>query len=132
MSPTLQRIRDRWEAARRSRVLPLVLVAGVVAAASTLVPHVPHERAVALRLDDAASVTAVDVEWTPADGDGEAAQGGAWHFPPGKAPIEIVAQVRLPDGRYRLDATVERGDARTTVHRAVTLGDADRITVPLR
>jgi hypothetical protein len=124
MSPTPSRIRHRWA--------PLLLVAAAGGAAFVVVPHVPREHVVALRLDDAASVTGVDVDWTPISGDSEATQGGVWHFVAGKAPGELSSSVRLPDGRYELDVTVERGPARQAFHRTITLGDADRITVTLR
>jgi hypothetical protein len=40
--------------------------------------------------------------------------------------------VRLPDGSYDVDIRVERVDQTQTVHRSITLGDSDRITVPVR
>lgn len=115
----------------RGRYAPLVLLAGGAAAASLLVPHVPRERTVELRLEDAPTVTGVDVAWAPT-GSGDAVQGGAWHFAVGRAPGAIEAPVRLPDGRYTLDVTVERGPERESFHRQITLGEGDRITVRLR
>jgi hypothetical protein len=121
----LAKIRDRWA--------PLLLVAGAGVAASVFVPHVPRERTVALRLEDAASVTGVDLAWAPVGtGDRDAVQGGTWRFQAGHAPKEIATPVRLPDGRYQLEVTVERGAEHEEIRRAITLGDADRITVPLR
>lgn len=45
----------------RGRYAPLVLLAGGAAAASLLVPHVPRERTVELRIEDAPTVTGIDV-----------------------------------------------------------------------
>lgn len=115
----------------RGRYAPLLLLAGGLGAAYLLAPHVPRERTVELRLDDASTVTGVDVAWAPA-GSGDVVQGGAWHFSAGKAPAAIETPVRLPDGRYLLDVTVERGPGRESFHRQITLGEGDRITVRLR
>lgn len=125
MSPVLAKV--------RKRLAPLLLALGVVVAALVVVPQVPKERTVVLRLGDAASVTGVDVTWSPAEkADGEAIRGAAYHYPAGRAPAEIIAPVHLPDGRYALDVTVERGAGRDTFHRVITLGAADRIAVSLR
>ncbi|MFT3763920.1 MAG: hypothetical protein QM820_00095 [Minicystis sp.] len=124
MSPLLTKARNRFA--------PLLLLAGGAGAAYFLAPHVPKERTVELRLDDAASVTGVDLAWAPIGNETEAVQGGAWHFAAGKAPAAIAAPVRLPDGRYTLDVTVERGAAHEDFHRVITVGDTDRITVRLR
>lgn len=113
------------------RFAPLLLLAGGAGAAYVLGPHVPRERTVELRLENAATITGVDVAWAPSD-TSDAVQGGAWHFAPGKAPPSIDTPVRLPDGRYALDVTVERGPERESFHRVITLGEGDRITVRLR
>lgn len=116
----------------RGRYAPLLLLAGAAGAGFVVVPHLPKERTVELRLDDARTVTAVDVAWSPTGGPADAVQGGAWHFAAGQAPAAIHTPVRLPDGRYTLDVTVERSAEREEIHREITLGDADRITVRLR
>ena len=117
---------------RRKRLAVLLLVAGAAVAGFTVVPALPHEHVVDLRLDDAASVTGVELAWSPAEGRaGEAVQGGSWHFAQGKAPRTLGSRVRLPDGRYVVDVVVERGTGRDAYHRAVALGEADHITVPL-
>lgn len=115
----------------RARLTPLLLVAGGAAAVVLVVPHLPHEHRVELRLEDAATVTAVDVAWTPVE-DGEAVQGSSWHFAAGTAPRSLGSTVKLPNGRYALDVHVERGEGREAFHRVITVGDAERITVPLR
>jgi hypothetical protein len=121
----------------RKRLATLLLVAGAAAAGFVFMPAMPHEHRVDLRLDHASTVTGVEVAWSPAADDGresrvaEALQGGSWRFEPGKAPRTVASHVRLPDGRYELDAVVERGSGRDAFHRTITFGEADHITVPL-
>ncbi len=127
----------------KKRIAPMILVAGAAAAAFVIVPHTPHDHHVDLRLDDAASVTGVQLAWAPldsapgvreasaADAD-DAVRGSTWHFPAGSAPKMVAAQVTLPDGRYALDVLVERGAGSEAFHRVITLGDADHIRVSLR
>jgi hypothetical protein len=109
----------------------LFLVAAAAAAVYFLVPSAPRERTLLLEIEERGSVTSVDAIWTPASG-GDAVQGGTWRFAAGAAPLAITSPVRLPDGRYALDVTVERGVGREAFHRVITLGDGDRITVRLR
>ena len=127
----------------RKRLAPLILAAGAAGAAFVLVPRMPRDHHVDLRLDDAASVTAVELAWAPlqtgasaeparrAEAD-DAVKGSAWHFPAGSAPRTVAASVSLPDGRYALDVVVERGAGVESFHRVVTLGDAENVSVPLR
>ena len=120
-------------AARLRRHAWLFLVAGGIGAAALFAPHLPHERQVELRLDDPASVTAVESAWRPLPrAEGEPLQGGSWRFAAGQAPPTITTRVSLPNGRYELDVMLERGEERTILHRTIALGDADHITVPLR
>jgi hypothetical protein len=126
----------------RKRLALLILAAGAAATAYVILPRVPREHQVDLRLDDAASVTAVEVAWaplgagSPAEPAGkpetaEAVRGTAWHFQPGSAPGTVGATVSVPDGRYALDVVVERGVGVESFHRVLTLGDADHISVTL-
>jgi hypothetical protein len=124
---------------RLTRLAPLLLIAGAVAAASFVVPRVPHQHHVVLRLHAPETVTGVDLAWRPLpEGPGstlppqDATQGGSWHFAAGAAPATINTQVTLPDGRCELEVVVERGAAHEDLHRVVSFGDADDITVPLR
>src|SRR5690349_13988603 len=70
---------ERSIPARARRFAPLVLLAGAAAAAATLLPHMPHERTIELRLPSAATVVGVEVTWTSTE-NGEAVQGSSWRF----------------------------------------------------
>ncbi len=120
---------------RKRRYASLLLLAGGVAAGALVFPHMPREREIDLRLEDAASVTGVDVAWSPVSGSAgkpDAIRGASWRFAPGQAPASLPTRVSLPDGRYDLDVLVERGDRREALHRVVAIGDSDHITVRLR
>ncbi len=122
-------------AADRKRVATQLLLAGAGAAGLVVMPNVPHEHHVDLRLEDPASVTGVEVTWTAAGAAGSTeapARGGTWRFEAGSAPATVAEGVRLPDGRYALDVVVRRGADEESSHRVITLGDADHITVRLR
>jgi len=123
--------RSRWR-----RFAPVIVALGAAAALSQLVPHWPHERQIELRLDHPASVTAVEVAWLR---NGDAVQGGSWRFAQGAAPPSLTTTIRLPNGAYDVDIEVERSgaevdenDRRLTMRRAITLGDAERISLVLR
>lgn len=121
------------------RLAPLMLVGGAVAATVVFIPHLPRERHVDFRLDDSTTIVAIDVDWSASDRStstssslSEPLQGGSWRFRAGTAPSMIPATVRLPDGAYDIEILIERTDRTESVHRLITLGDADRITVPIR
>ncbi|KYF85890.1 hypothetical protein BE17_21570 [Sorangium cellulosum] len=119
------------------RLAPVILVAGALLAGSVLFKGLPQEREVELRLDDAATIVQLDMTWTdPSSGDsatGDAPiHGSSWHFAAGTAPRAVLTKVRLPDGLYRLEIAVDRTSGRDVTSRSVTLGDASRITFPVR
>jgi hypothetical protein len=123
------------------RFAPLILVAGVVAAAAIVIPRVPRERQVELRFEDAATIVGVHLDWVASTGrsasaaarpESEALQGTTWRFSAGAAPSFVATTVRLPDGSYDLEILVERVGRTDAVRRSLTLGDADRIAVPVR
>jgi hypothetical protein len=122
------------DAPRRSatyRFAPLLLVAGAIAAAITLIPHLPKERRLELRLDDVSSI--VDVELSVASAsNGEPVQGNAWHFSAGSAPASLSTAVNLPDGRYEVDITVQRTRGRQSVHHVIAVGDSEQIAIPVQ
>lgn len=113
------------------RFAPLLLVAGGIAAIVTLFPHMPKERRLELRLDDASSIVAVDLS-VVRESDGEAVQGNAWHFAAGSAPTSLTTSVSMIDTRYAIDVTVERTQGRVIVHRVLSPGDSDQIAIPVR
>jgi hypothetical protein len=101
----------------------------------SLFPRIPRERHLELRLDEPSSIVGVHIDWTatsaPVSSD-EPLQGSTWRFNPGSAPRLLPATVHLPDGSYAVEIRVDRVDQTETVRRSVTLGDADRIIVPVR
>lgn len=121
---------------RLKRFSPFLLVAGLILAATQLIPHVPRERRVELRLDDPATVLRVEVAWSAIDAQernvGEPLEGASFRFEPGTAPALLRAPAHLADGRYALDARLERAADRSQVRRLITVGDDATITIPLR
>src|SRR5262249_3035022 len=104
-----------------------------------LTPRVPKDRHIDLAIEQPLTVTGVDVTWfraSDADRDGERAEeplrGASFRYSAGTAPRNINYIVRLPDGSYRVELVVRRGEQAESVWRSVTLGDADQITLRLR
>jgi ferric-dicitrate binding protein FerR (iron transport regulator) len=123
----------------RRRLLPLLLVVAGGICVALLSPHAPRSRSVDFRIEeDHASVVRLDVTWSRVHGDKKGASkpdtvaGGSYRFEPGTAPKIIRTNVRLPNGTYALDITLERADHSASIQRTVTLGDSDQITIPLR
>lgn len=119
------------------RLASAILVAGVLLAGSVLFKGLPEEREIELRLDDASTVVQLDVTWTDrsaSDGAADVApvHGSSWRFAEGTAPKALLTKVRLPDGLYDLEIAVARTRGRDVTSRAITLGDASRITFPVR
>src|SRR5262249_27044100 len=110
---------------------PLLLVAGAAAAAFILVPHLPEQRHLELRIDDVSSVVAVELS-VARDRDDEPIHGNTWHFAPGQAPDSLGLSMNLPEGRYEVDITVERTQGRQSTHRVISVGDSHQITLPVR
>lgn len=118
----------------KRRLAGLILVAGAVAAAASMLPHWPKERTAVLRLERPEDVIGLDVTWLARrtdDAEGAPALGASWSFAPGAAPRSLSASVRLPDGLYDVQITVRRRTGSESVHRSLTLGDGDEITLPV-
>jgi hypothetical protein len=116
-------------AARRYALV--LLVAGAITAGMPLMSHLPHERRLALRLDDAKHVVGVELSVTRV-GEGDPLQGSAWHFAEGTAPASVETAINLPEGKYDLDVTVEGAESKRSFRRVLSVSDSDRITIPLR
>jgi hypothetical protein len=108
-------------------------------------PYVPREHQVELRLEDSKTIVGVSVDWTDlrdaslssrtsaGDDNDTRVLGTSWRFETGTAPRSLAMTVRLPNGPYDVDIRVDRTQERVqTTRRSVTLGDADRISLPVR
>ncbi|MDI1436652.1 hypothetical protein [Polyangium sorediatum] len=117
----------------RRRLLSLLLLAGGGAAFLSLAPHWPKEHTVDFRLDgEIGTVVGFDVTWSRAGAEAGAVSGSSFRFEPGRAPKIVHTTVHLPDGSYALDIRIDRADRSDSIQRTLTLGDAEKITVPLR
>ncbi len=120
---------------RRNRWSRLLIVAGAVLSLAPLAKLMPHEHQIDFRIEDETSdVTRFDVDWTHLDGDvrGDVVSGSSRTFAAGRAPEIVSMSVQLPNGSYALDIRVEHADHVDVIQRRVTLGDANRIAIPLR
>lgn len=115
----------------RRRLPRWAILSVILVAAYFVLPSLPRDHQVVLRLEDPSSVVGVELDWSPAQ-QGEPFRGGSWRFDPGHAPHTVTSNVRVPNGDYSLKARVFRQDRADEVRRVVTLGDAESITVPLR
>jgi hypothetical protein len=116
----------------RSRFARIALLVGALGAAALILPRLPRERQIDFRIDDTASIVGIELAWSREDGDGEAVQGGSWHFAPGQAPRSLTTTVNVPNGLYAVDIIVERTGGRDELRRVIDLSSTDRVTVPLR
>lgn len=120
---------------RRPRWAVLLMIGGAVLSLAPLAKKWPQEHRIDFRIEDGAKdVTRLSVDWTRIDDDGnaEVVRGSSRSFELGKAPEIVNVTVDLPSGSYALDIRVEHADRVDAIERRVTLGDEDRITIPLR
>jgi hypothetical protein len=117
--------RPSWR--RLRRFLPLFIAAGVAAIGWVLLPHVPHDREIELKIKDPATIVGVEMGWSASS---EAVHGGTWRYEAGKAPAAIFSHVSLPDGRYEVDVEVHRqGAPDDTWKRSVDLEKVEHLTL---
>lgn len=121
-------------AQRPKRKLPrLAFLAAGLGLAYLLAPELPHDHPVVLRLDDAATITGLELTWSRADdATSTPVRGGAWRFQPGQAPSAIETNARLPTGSYRLAVSISRTGGSSELLRTITLDEGGVLTVPVR
>lgn len=119
----------------RGKIARLIALAGVLtvvlATKSLVIPRVPVDREVELRLPSPATVLAVDVRWS-AVGSNEDIATTSLHFPAGSAPASVRTTAYLPDGDYDVAIEVERTSGVDSTRRRILLHDSDRVTIPLQ
>ncbi len=117
---------------RLARWFALAGVLGVVLATKTLVlPKIPEDHDVELKLPSPGEVVGVDVSWsTPESGDDILTT--SLHFEPGTAPASVRTTVHLPDGPYDVAIAVARTAGVDSTRRRITLDSSARVTIPLR
>jgi hypothetical protein len=88
----------------------MLLVAAGVGAYLAMGPKLPHDHEVALDLGSAAAdITSIELVWTdPHSSSDEAVLTTRWNFSRGTAPPRLAARVRLADGIWHAEATIER------------------------
>lgn len=119
---------------RVRKISSLVLLVGGAVVALSLAPKAPVARSVDFRLEgETSDLVRLDVAWTRAGEEktGDPVLGSSFRFERGQAPKIVRTTVRLADGSYALDVTLERVDRTESMHRNVTLSDSDQITIPL-
>jgi hypothetical protein len=119
----------------RGRVARLIALAGVLAVVlatkSLVIPRVPVDRDVEVRLPSPATVLAVDVRWSAA-GTSEDIATTSLHFSAGSAPASVRTTAHLPDGDYDVAIDVERISGVDSTRRLILLRDSARVTIPLQ
>lgn len=124
----------RWGFDRR-RVARLVALFGVLALVLSVrwlvLPHVPQEREVEVRLSSPGDVVGVDVRWSTADSTDDLVT-TSLRFHAGAAPSSVRTKVSLPEGAYDVAINVERLSGVDSTRRRIALDDAGRVTIPLR
>ncbi len=117
---------------RLARWIALAGVLGVVLVTKTLVlPKIPEDHEVELKLPSPADVLALDVTWSAPE-NGDEILTTSLHFEPGTAPASVRTTVHLPDGPYEVAIAVARTAGVDSSRRRITLDSSARVTIPLR
>jgi hypothetical protein len=101
----------------RRRSAPLLLLGAGAGAYLAMGPKLPRDHEVTLDLGSTgADITSIELSWTdPRSPSDEAALTTRWNFSKGSAPSRLNARVRLADGPWQAEATIERfGALKTT------------------
>lgn len=100
----------------RRRVAPLLLLGAGAGAYLAMGPKLPRDHEVILDLGHSATdISSIELSWSdPRSSSDEAALTTRWSFTPGTAPSRLVARVRLADGPWLAEATIERAGAPPT------------------
>jgi hypothetical protein len=101
------------QAALRRRIAPLLLLAAGVVGYATLGPKLPRDHEVKILLGpNQPTVSALELVWIdPRNAERDAALTTRWQFTPGSAPRVLQTEVRLPNGPWDLDITLEHAAA---------------------
>lgn len=114
---------------RRSRILRLLPVLAVVAAAAWLLSDAPREVELAYRLDGRRpGLTGLEVELFALP-ERAPVRRAEFRYRPGQAPAEQVHPVRLLKGSYEVRATFRLGDSAERAERAFRFDGEARLTL---
>ena len=126
--PQRPRLVDRT---RLARWIALAGVLGVVLVTKSLVlPKIPEDHEVELKVPSPAEVTGLDLTWIAPE-TGEDILTTSLHFASGTAPGSVRTTVHLPDGPYEVAIAVERTSGVDSTRRRITLDSSARVTIPL-
>ncbi|MBK8257349.1 MAG: hypothetical protein IPK82_32325 [Polyangiaceae bacterium] len=118
--------------ARAGRIVALVgALVVVLAGKSFVMPLVPTDHEVEIRFDSPEDIVGVDIRWSP-ESSGEDITATSFRFSQGKAPASLMTNVHVPDGAYDVAIAIERETHVDSSRRRVALGDAARVTIPVR
>lgn len=92
--------------AARGRIARFILIAGLLLAASRVLPSIPREQILLFQLEGSGVVRRLDATWT-ASGSKEPAGGVSLNFP-SPPPRSVRHTLSLPNGPYELAISLER------------------------
>lgn len=117
---------------RLARLVALFGVLALVLATKTIVlPHVPSDHEIEVRLENTKDVTGLEMRWSTVAASEEVAT-TSMRFPAGQAPPSVRATAYLPDGTYEVVIAVERGSNVDSTRRRIALDGSARVMIPVR
>ena len=134
-APDPQDERPSTQLVERPRLARWVAVAGIlgaiVAARFLVIPKIPEDHDVEVKLPTPADVVGLDLRWiAPETGDDVLTT--SLRFAAGTAPASVRTNVHLPNGPYEVTIAVARVSGVDSSRRRITLDDSARVTIPLR